>query len=122
LAININDDDDFFNSLEKVIDEYTFGKILSQYPDNQTVRDTKNLFKKELLPEMLNQKDGGWKFPEQFHLTCLFMGGKIEKTQNSIWEKFPSNPKDEKIEIKAILFSPGNIITAVCSTPRQVEN
>lgn len=113
LSIEFFESDAFYADLDKLILEHLFDQIIAKHPENKIVEELRLLFHTTLLQDLPTQGgQGKWHFPENFHVTCLYMGRQKEKKQNHIFKNFRPG-QAERVEIKALLFSPGNIITAV---------
>lgn len=64
----------------------------------------------------------GWKLPQNFHVTVLYIGNDPEKAEKSeIYHKFVEDKKID-IEINALLMVEERIITGICFPKCEIEN
>ena len=64
---------------------------------------------------------GGWKKPDDYHVTCLFMGRDDEMTEHPIYQNFEERNQVD-VEILAIIVVPGKLITGICFPKYEVDN
>jgi hypothetical protein len=60
-------------------------------------------------------QNSGYKKPSDFHVTCLFIGGKSEMIDHPIMENFTEG-KDIDIEITGLLIVPGKVVVGLVYT------
>ena len=66
------------------------------------------------------QKDG-WKFPTDFHLTCLYLNRDEDKAESSqIFQRFKEGVRIN-IDIQAFVIVPDKIVTAICFPDQNVQ-
>lgn len=63
----------------------------------------------------------GWKQPNDYHVTCLFIGGDESKKESDIYKNFKEGTSIP-IEIKAVLFVPDRILTGICFPKYEIDN
>jgi hypothetical protein len=81
--------------------------------------DHKNLGKMVATTEKLfnlndtRVSEDGYKIRPSYHVTSLFVGGNEDKVKSSIYQNFEVG-KVVSIPVRALIFVPGKIFTAVC--------
>ena len=57
--------------------------------------------------------EDGYKIRPSYHVTSLFVGGNEDKVKSTIYQNFEVR-KVVSIPVRALIFVPGKIFTAVC--------
>jgi hypothetical protein len=63
----------------------------------------------------------GYTVRPSYHVTQLFIGGNKKQMQNPIYQHYEVG-KVVKVSVRALLFVPGKILTAVCFPEADVDN
>lgn len=63
----------------------------------------------------------GWRKPDDYHVTCLFMGKDEDKKQSPIYQSF-ANGVEVPVTIYAFVLVPNKIVTGICFPDYPVEN
>jgi len=66
-------------------------------------------------------KTGSWKMPNSYHVTQLFIGGNKNALKSEIYKNYKSGEKVE-VEVRAVIYVPGKILTAVVFPKAPVDN
>ena len=54
-----------------------------------------------------------WKMPQDYHITQLFIGGNKTALNKPIFKNYKEG-KSCDIQIKAVIYAPKKILTAIC--------
>ena len=63
----------------------------------------------------------GWRKPDDYHVTSLFLGKDEDKKQHQIFQNF-RNGIEVEVTIYAIVLVPNKIVTGICFPDYPVEN
>jgi hypothetical protein len=67
------------------------------------------------------KESGGWRKPEDFHVTCLYLGKAEDKMEHKIYQNF-ENGVAIPVTIHAFVLVPNKIVTGICFPEHPVEN
>ena len=76
------------------------------------------------IVQSLSSKGGkfkGWDIKKNFHITTLYLGQDKSKQQDPIFKNFEEG-KHVEVEIRALVYIPDKIMTAVCFPKCEIEN
>lgn len=85
---------------------------------------TQNDFQKDfasIQKAAADGKSGQWKMPNSYHVTQLFIGGNKQKLDGNVYKAWKEGVKLD-LTVKAVIYVPGRILTAVCFPNAPVEN